>query len=724
MSLDILFRAGRKTTPIVRQSETAECGLACLAMIASHHGHQTSLGNLRRRFSTTLRGMNMLHIIDIADKLGLTSRALKMPLDALQQIKLPAIIHWDLNHFVVLTKATPKGCTVHDPASGVRRLSKADMSKSFTGVALELEPSATFEKRSNTTPLRIQDLWSSISGLKRGLLQLVILSVFMQLYILLSPFFLQIVVDEVLQKSNTDLLIVLAIGFGGFALFHALSQVLRNFVVVYLGAALSFQIASNLFSHLLALPIDFFEKRHIGDIVSRFNSIDPIKRMLTEGLVGSLIDGLMALTTLLMMLIYSPPLAAVSVAAWTGYFAMRMALYRRMREYEESAITTTAAEQTNFMEAANRVTSLKLFGGEKDRKRLWQNLYAESMHQNVRKEKLKVWFDATAVGLQGIELVIVVSLAISMVLAAEFTIGMLFAFLAYRQSFSTNASALIERIVEFRMVGLHLQRMSDIVHSDTEQDSTDSQPPAGFDIKGAIELKDLRFRYSANDPYVLMGASASIRAGEAVAIVGETGCGKSTLLKLMTTLFQPESGEILIDGLPLARIGAAEFRKHIGVVMQDDGLLSGSIASNIAFFETEFEMDRVIEAARQACIAEDIMKMPMQYESLVGDMGAALSGGQKQRVAIARALYRRPKILFMDEGTSHLDIGMEARINATISNLGITRVIIAHRPETIKMMDRVLLCTDGRLVETDDQVAYGSTVLSLPRQNAAPANAQ
>jgi len=721
MSLDMLKNAGLKRVPLIRQSETAECGLACLAMIAGYHGFNTSLSILRRRYNTTLRGMTLKNVVETADKMGMSSRALKVPLDLVDQVKLPAIIHWNLNHFVVLKSVSKKDFVILDPATGVRRIPLEEASKSYTGIALEVQPTEKFQKQSDKTSMRIRDLWGNLSGLKRGLLQLVILSVFMQLYVLLSPFFLQTVIDEVLQKSNIDLLIVLAIGFGGFAVFHALAQVLRNFVVLYMGATLSFQVASNLFGHLMSLPIDYFEKRHIGDVMSRFTSITPIKKMLTEGIIGSLIDGLMAITTLVMMFIYSPLLAMISVGAWTSYFLVRMALYRRLREYEEAAITSKADENSKFMESVNRVTSLKLFGGEKDRQRLWQNLYANSIHYDVRAQKLETWFEAVSIGLQGLELVILVSIAAGMVIAAEFTVGMLFAFMAYRTNFSTKASALIERAVEFRMLNLHLERMADIVHTAPEDNDGSALQGTGEPITGKLELKNVSYRYSSNDPFVLKDASITVLPGESVAIVGETGCGKSTLLKIMATLFKPEGGSLLIDDKPVSHFGFTEYRQQIGVVMQEDGLLSGTLAENIAFFNSEPDLKQITEASRDAQILEDILQLPMQFDSLVGDMGAALSGGQKQRIAIARALYRKPKILFMDEGTSHLDVGTEAKVNETIAALGITRIIIAHRPETIRKADRVLLCKDHKLTEVFEQVSYGETVVNLTQETGAGA---
>ncbi|MEX0298666.1 MAG: peptidase domain-containing ABC transporter, partial [Kordiimonas sp.] len=520
------------------------------------------------------------------------------------------------------------------------------------------------------------------------------------LFVLASPFYLQVAVDEVLTKFDTDLLLVLALGFAGFTLINLISQTLRGYVLLYFGSMMSYQMVSNLFRHLLKLPIDFFEKRHIGDIVSRFGSMEPIKQMLTEGLISSLIDGIMATTTLILMFVYSPTLAAVALVAWFLYFALRMAVYRPFRAAQEDVIVSQAKEQTTFIETVRGMTSLKLFGGEGERETIWQNRYAEVINTNARAGKLGIWFQSANAGIFGIEHIILIYIAAKMVLAGEFTVGMIFAFMAYKRSFTEKASALVEKAIEFRMLNLHLERIADIAHAEQEEqgaelpDTIEQKP-----ISGEVTLKDIRYRYADNTPEVLQGVDLTIDAGSSVAIVGTSGCGKTTLLKIMTGLFKPTGGQVLLDGMSLNDYGLTHYRKQIGVVMQEDDLFAGSIAENIAFFDPETDMARVVETANAAMIHSEIMAMPMKYESLVGDMGAALSGGQKQRIMLARALYRQPKILFMDEGTAHLDVMTEQMVNQSISRLGITRIIVAHRPETIRSAERRLEIFDGKLNE-------------------------
>jgi len=694
--------SGKARLPIIRQNEAAECGLASLAMVAGYFGFKTDLATLRRKYATGLQGMTLKHVIDVAAKMQFGTRPIKVPLPMISQVKLPAILHWDMNHFVVLKAATKDKFTVHDPALGERIYGEEEFSKHFTGIALELTPTEKFEKRKEKISLKLSDLWGRMFGMKRNLMQVFVLSVVLQLFVLASPFYLQVAVDEVLTKFDTDLLLVLALGFAGFTLINFITQTIRGYVLLYFGSMMSYQMVGNLFRHLIKLPIDFFEKRHIGDVVSRFGSMEPIKAMLTEGLIASLIDGIMAITTLILMFVYSPTLGTIAVGAWLLYFILRMAFYRPFRAAQEDAIVSRAAEQTTFIETVRGITSLKLFGGEGERENIWQNRYAEVINTNAKTTKLTIWFQSANAGIFGVEHIILIYVAVKMVLAGDFSIGMIFAFMAYKRNFTEKASALVEKAIEYRMLSLHLERIADIAHAKQEEQGEElpdiiSQQP----ITGEMVLKDIRYRYADNTPEVLTGVDLKIAAGQSVAIVGVSGCGKTTLLKIMTGLFRPSGGQVLLGDTPLADYGLTHYRKQIGVVMQEDDLFGGSIAENIAFFDPETDMQRVLGAAQAAMVHDEIMAMPMKYESLIGDMGSALSGGQKQRIMLARALYRQPKILFMDEGTAHLDVATERMVNQSVASLGITRIIIAHRPETIRSADRVMEMQAGVLAEVD-----------------------
>jgi ATP-binding cassette subfamily B protein RaxB len=698
----LLNLTGGKRVPFVLQTEAAECGLAALAMVANYHGLKCDMNGLRRQFSLSLKGMTLKNLIGMADRLGLAGRALRLNLEHAGQLHLPAILHWQMNHFVVLTKVSGSKFFISDPARGERVLGVEEFSAAFTGVALELRPTSAFETDDLRQPLRIRQLWTWIEGLGPALAQTAFLSLLLQAFVIASPFYLQIVVDDILPRFDLDLLAVLAVGFGLFGLINAAAGALRQRLLLTIGSLMGFQMAANLARHLLKLPIPFFEKRHAGDIISRFGSILPIQSALTTGIVSAVIDGLMAIVTLILMMFYSPLLGLVALLAVALALAARAVFFPVMKARATEAIVAQAKQDSYLIETVRGVTALRLANAESDRHALWQNTMAETANARLSMGRLSISLQLINDILFGLEAVLTIYIAAHAVFAGGFSVGMLFAFLTYKQQFVTRALALADRWIEFRMLSLHLDRLADIALADHDRgfERQELVERAG-EFSGAIALNDIKFRYGDNEPYVLDGLSLDIKPGEHVAITGPSAGGKSTLVKILLGLMEPESGEVLIDGDPLMKFGLTRYRARVAAVMQDDQLFAGTLADNIALFDPKPDVALVEACAVAAAIHDEIVRMPMRYETLVGDMGAALSGGQKQRVLLARALYRRPKILVLDEGTAHLDGALEARVSAAISELNITRIVIAHRPETIRRASRVVVLMGGRCVPAE-----------------------
>lgn len=694
----------RRTLPVLLQTEAAECGLACLAMVASYWGHKLDLASMRRRFSLSLKGSTLKGVMTMAQGLALQSRPLKLDMEHLPQLKLPALLHWDMNHFVVLQRVTSRHAVIHDPAVGRRTLLLEDFGQHFTGVALELTPTAAFAPRRETQQFTLRSLMGRIVGLHGALAQLLILGLALQVCALVAPFYLQWLMDEAIVSADRDLVTVLGCGFMLLVLLQTAITGVRSWVATVLSTNLNMQWLGNTFSHLMKLPLPYFEKRHSGDIVSRFGSIQTIQRSLTTQFVEGAIDGLLALGTLCMMALYSVPLALVACAAVVLYALLRLAMYHPLREASAEQIIHAAKQQTHFLESVRGMQSIRLFGRGEERKAGWMNALADQFNADLRIAKLGVTYHTLNTFLFNAERVIVIWLAARAVLDNAFSVGMLFAFIGYKDQFSQRMGSLVDKLIELRMLRLHGERVADIVLAEAEHDGFLHELDMDA-ISPSIELRNVSFRYADHEPLVIDGLNLSIPAGQCIAVTGASGCGKTTLMKLILGLMEPTKGEILVGGHPLKQLGLNNYRNLLGTVMQDDTLFAGSIADNIGFFDPQLQTEHVMACAQLAAIHHEIAAMPMAYQTLVGDIGTGLSGGQKQRILLARALYRNPRLLVLDEATSHLDIWNEQAVNQAIRQISLTRVIVAHRPETIQMAERVVVLHQGKIAQDLTQPA-------------------
>lgn len=678
------------------QSEAAECGLASLAMIANAHGFEIGMHEMRRRFPMSLKGAKLTQLIQISHQLGFAARSLRLDMDDLSKLKLPCILHWDLNHFVVLGKVGPASATIYDPAFGERKLSLGEVSSHFTGIALELTPSADFKPEERPAEITVRQLTGPVKGLWQSLAQILLLSLALQVFVVLAPFFMQWVVDQALMSADRSLLVLLGLGFGLVIVLQVIIGWVRGWSVVHLSSRLGLQWTDNVVAHLLRLPLDFFEKRHLGDITSRMSSLQTIQRTLTTSFVEAVIDGMMAVATLSMMLLYSWKLTMVSLLAVFLYTGIRAIAYRTMRHRTERQLVAAANQQTYLLESLRGMQSIKVAGAESLRRSTYSNLANDTVNLDVGLAKMNLGFNSANQLVFGVERVTVICIGAMFAMQSMFSVGMLIAYLAYKDQFAQRMGALIDKWIEFRMLRLHGERLADIVLSEVDETLLSTEKPLSGSSR--IVVEDVWFRYADSEPWILSGCSCTVENGESVAIVGASGCGKTTLVKLMLGLLRPTQGSISIGGQDVHKEGARSVRAAIGAVMQDDQLFAGSIAENISFFDREFDQDRVEVAARLAEVHDEVIAMPMGYQSLIGDMGSSLSGGQKQRLVLARALYRNPLLLFLDEATSHLDVNKERLVNDAIKKLNITKVIVAHRPETIDSADRVLFMDGGKIV--------------------------
>lgn len=681
--------------PLLLQTEAAECGLACIGMVAGFFGFKTDLASLRARHSISQKGATLAQLVQIAGKLNLGSRAIKVELQNLGHINHPCLLHWNFNHFVVLQKVGKTYISILDPAVGLRKLTFQEASAHFTGVALELWPNQEFKRQTEMQTVRLTTMLGHVEGLWRSFGQILLLAFAMEIFGLVSPFFLQWLIDDVIVAADYDLLLTLALGFGLLMLMQQIVTAVRSWAMMTMTTWISVQWRANVFSHLIRLPMHYFEKRHLGDVMSRFGSIDQIQHTLTNSFIEAILDGVTAVATLALMFTFSPTLTWIAFVTMTLYGLIRYAWYSPLRAATEEQINHAAKQQTHFLETIRGVKAIKLFQRQDERRAVWLSMLIDQINAQLRTQKLQIFYKLLNGILFGLENIIILAVGAKMVLAGNFSVGALIAFNAYKTQFDSRIGSLIDKFFEFKMLQLQGERLGDIILSAPEDLQGTVAQQAHADEKASIAVHNLAFRYASTEPYILKDISFKIAAGESVAIVGVSGCGKTTLMNVLLGILPATEGDVLIGDRNVKAIGIDSLRRLVGTVLQDDVLFAGSIADNISFFDPEPDRAWIEQCAYVASIALEICAMPMQYNTLIGDMGTILSGGQKQRLLLARALYKRPEILFLDEATSSLDIEKEKQVNAAIKALKITRVIVAHRRETIASADRVIELSNG-----------------------------
>ncbi|MCY3817873.1 MAG: peptidase domain-containing ABC transporter [Gammaproteobacteria bacterium] len=672
--------------PVVLQSDQAECGLACLAMVAAFHGHYETLREYRARFHISQRGATLANLRDYAEQLGFQCRAVRANLEELPQLRLPAILHWDLDHFVVLKAAGRNTVQIVDPAVGVRRLSLREASEHFTGVAMELMPTMEFTRRKAEETVPLKSFVPAFRGLGAPLGATFIMTLALQAFALAMPLNTQFTVDQGVRQADMNIVAALAVGFGLVGLVSATTQWLRTLLAQYVGNTLAVRMTTGLAHHLLRLPDTWFVSRHTGDVMSRFASTTPVGNFLMTGAFAILVDAVMAFGALAIMFAYAWDLTLILCAFLAALVAIRFGTIGHLRNLTHETINADAHENSSFIENVERNRAIKLLGAEGSREDAWGERYVRSINANVRLVRFSAHVEFAAAAIGAVQTVAMLMLGAGKVIEGAFTLGMLFAFSSYGGLFSGRAYALIESLVEFRMLRLHRERISDIALEEREIPAAREGSPRT--IRGQIEVKSVCFAYGDDGPAVLDDLNLSVAAGEFVGIEGESGAGKSTLIKLLCKLLVPNSGTILIDGLDLRSLDVRHYRRQLGVIMQDDDLFSGSLLENIAVESGDPDMRRVEEATRIAGIHEDISRMPMQYLTLVGHMGSTLSGGQRQRVMIARAIYRQPALILLDEGTAHLNDELQQSVLDGLRRMSATIIAVTHDERVLRRVDR------------------------------------
>ncbi|MCE2392674.1 MAG: ATP-binding cassette domain-containing protein [Proteobacteria bacterium] len=519
--------------------------------------------------------------------------------------------------------------------------------------------------------------------------QVFAISLALQVFGLASPYFMQLVVDRAIPLHDTDLLVVASVGFGLLAIVSALTGALRSWVILYLGSTMGIQLGGNLFRHLLRLPLPFFESRHLGDITSRFGSLGTVQNLITTGIVQAFMDGLLAILTLALMFFYNAGLTFLTLGVLAVQIAGQAAVFGPMKRRVEEQIVRQAEQDTVFLESARAEQALKLLGVDGWRGSLWLNRAADPLTAGIRHARLGLAYGTANGTLGSLTGIAVVYLGARSIMDGQWTLGALLAFVAYRGNFVGQVQTLVALTVQYRMARLHLDRVADIALTETEDaGETRAEPP--LSLQGRVLVREVSFRYSELEPWVIENLSLEIGPGEFVAIAGRSGCGKTTLLKLVLGLLRPERGQVWIDDVAAHRVGRGQLGGGLAAVMQQDQLLSGSLIDNVCCFDPSPDLDYAQECIAGVGLDEAVAAMAMGVQTRIGDLGFSLSGGERQRLLLARALDSRPRVLVLDEATSHLDPESEATVNATLRKLEITRILAAHRQESLALADRVV----------------------------------
>ena len=707
--LNTLPFSGLAPMRVVFQSEAAECGLACMAMILSFHGKQIDLRTLRAQSGVSLKGSKLSDLIDLASGMGLNNNPVRVEMSDLARLETPALLHWDMNHYVVLEKATPKKITILDPALGRRQLTLGDASKHVTGVAVEFRPNVDFKKESQIRRLRWRDLIRGAVGLKKHLVVVFAFALIANLINLIAPQFIQYVIDVSIVNRDADGLFLLALGFAIVLAFALCVSLFQSFAVLNLKTSLLFQFRQSIFRHLLFLPSKYFETRSVGDIVSRVDSYDRIQDVMSVDAINAAIQGLFAIVIGVLIFLYSWKIFILVVAYFAISLLIGLVFYPHQRLRAMEAVVAQATAESKTIENIRGNQSIKALGIENQALNNWVVVQADAVNADLASAKLNIWQGVPAGLLDIVDRIAIPAFALYLVIEGELTLGMFYAVNAYKSQFTAALNTLVDVAFKVAYSGIHLDRLADIVLERPEQPLAYVKEPerrAGKDAApltgvSKIELSGGSFRYAENDPWVFENVDLSLKKGERISLLGPSGSGKTTLLKVLSSMLSPSRGTLRVNGEKLPAENLSAYRRRIGMVMQNDSLFAGSIAHNVALGDGQTDLQRVVEVCRIADIHDEIMMMPMQYETLIGDMGSALSTGQRQRIILARALYSNPDFLFLDEGTAHLDPGSELRILQRLKDMDVGIIFSVHNKAALEFSHRAYIVDGGTLRAID-----------------------
>jgi ATP-binding cassette, subfamily B, bacterial len=675
-----------------------ECGLACLTMILNYHGCNVSLSELRTRSGVGRDGLSALELVRTAHHYGGRVRAISLQRNDFRFVNLPAIIHWEFTHFLVVERWSRRHVDAVDPARGRIRLNHDEFDAGFTGVVITIEPGETFDHRPARSrgPFRTFAL-RYLRQAPGAFLQILGVSLLILLMGLALPLLTKVVVDQILPFQMRNVMPVLAFGIIALFLSQTVATLLREWLLSYLRARIDIQMMLGFVEHLFALPYSFFQQRSSGDLLSRVASNTMLREILSNQLLSTVMDSGLAVFYLIILLWQSTVFGLLTLAFGALQVLLLLLTNRPISRLARRELAAFGKSQGYLNEALVGIATLKASGAEDRAFDRWSNVFFDHLNVSLRYNYASGSLSAALTALRSFGQLALLWVGATQVLNGSISLGTMVGLLALAGTFFAPLASLATNGQQFQLVGANLHRIGDVMEAEREQRGgvVEATPR----LSGHIRVENVSFRYAQTGPEVLRQVDLTVEAGKRVAIVGLSGSGKSTLGKLLLGLYFPIEGGIFYDGISLQDLNLQEVRRQVGVVLQEGVIFSGSVLANITLMDPMIERATAMEAARVAAIDEDITAMPMGYDTFVSEGGSALSGGQRQRLAIARAIAHKPTILLLDEATSHLDVETEQRVARNLGALACTQIIIAHRLSTIRDADMIVVLDQGRMVE-------------------------
>ena len=680
--------------PYVPQNEISECGAACLAMVLAHHGKYVPLAELREACGVSRDGSSARGIATAAERYQLAFHAYQAEPEDLQEIPLPAILHWEFNHWVVLERLTAKGGDLVDPAFGHRRVTTEQLHDAFTGVVLAFEPAADFLPQARRRP-SIERYAAILRAALPNVVQIIAASLVLECVALVTPVVTMLIVDRVIVPKQAGWVLALGIALVLSIAVREITTIVRSWVVDNLQTAFDIALTSEFVEHVLRLPPAFFQQRHPGDLLQRIASNAAMRDFFSSVTVTALLDSLLLAGYTGLMFLYDVRLALVVLFFGVVRAALLLLMRDRFRQIVASQLAAAGGDSAALVELLSTIEVTKGSGGEAAMVNRWVDRRVETLNQVIDQRRLTARFNMAMLALDGLTLAAVLWLGGREILAGTITLGVFTALLTLQAIYAKPLQAALGAALQMETSLRHLERLDDVLKTPVER-------IGGIDpgrLQGRITLNHVSFRYTPNGSNTIDDVSLDIAPGEMVALVGRSGSGKSTLAALISGTLSPDKGVVSFDERPLDSLDLAKVRPQIGVVLQEIALFDDSVRSNVSLNNREQPLEQVRDATRQACVGDVIDTLPLGYDTYLGQNGNTLSGGQRQRIALSRALAVEPSILVLDEATRSQDSEIEQRITRNLEATGCTRIVVAHRLSTIARASRIFVIENGRIVQ-------------------------